>query len=133
MVRVAVLLVDQIEVAEEVVQESFARAYRRWGRLEDPVAYVRACVVNASRDVLRKRRVRRNLDEAPHDDGVEPEGDHLRDALARLPQRQRAALVLRFYEDLSIEDIGRALGARPGTVKSLLHRGLAALREVVER
>ena len=60
------------------------------------------------------------------------EADELFDALAALPSRQRAALVLRFYEDLSEADIAVALGCRPGTVKSLLHRGLAELRKVVE-
>ena len=59
--------------------------------------------------------------------------DEVVDALAKLPMRQRAALVLRYYEDLSEADIAEALGVRPGTVKSLLSRGLDQLREVIER
>jgi RNA polymerase sigma factor (sigma-70 family) len=64
---------------------------------------------------------------------VEPPVDELRDALASLPMRQRAVLVLRFYEDMSEADIAATLGCRPGTVKSLSSRGLAALRQVIER
>ncbi len=58
--------------------------------------------------------------------------DEVVDALAKLPMRQRAALVLRYYQDLSEADIAEALGVRPGTVKSLLSRGLDQLREVIE-
>ena len=63
---------------------------------------------------------------------TEDEVDHLADVLAALPVKQRAAVVLRYYEDRSEADIADLLGVRPGTVKSLLHRGLARLREVIE-
>ena len=92
-------------------------------------------MVNACRSHLRRAGPRAGL---PPPVGAEPSGvpaeaDELFDALAALPSRQRAALVLRFYEDLSEADIAVALGCRPGTVKSLLHRGLAELRKVVEQ
>jgi RNA polymerase sigma factor (sigma-70 family) len=59
--------------------------------------------------------------------------DELWDALATLPERQRTAIVLRYYADLPDADIAEALGCRPATVRTSLHRGLAALRRVVER
>ena len=59
--------------------------------------------------------------------------DHLLDALQALPPKRRAALVLRYYDDLSEAEIASVLGVRPGTVKSMLHRGLAQLREDIER
>jgi RNA polymerase sigma factor (sigma-70 family) len=63
---------------------------------------------------------------------VAPPQEPLLDALATLNERQRVAIVLRYYEDLSEADIADALGCRPGTVKSLLSRGLTQLREVIE-
>lgn len=131
LVRLAVLLVDDRAVAEEVVQDAFAKLYERWNRADDQLAYVRICVVNRSRDVLRRRRLMRREAtsvEASSDDRP----DHLRDAIAGLPARQRAAIVLRFYADLSVEETAAVMRTRPGTVKSLVHRGLAALRKVIE-
>jgi RNA polymerase sigma factor (sigma-70 family) len=96
-------------------------------------------VVNRCRDALRWRRRRGavaagaptgpllDLTSAP----AEPV-DHLREAIRSLPVGQRTAIVLRFYADLSVEDAAMAMGTRPGTVKSLVHRGLASLREVID-
>ena len=132
MVRVAALLVGGGGQAEEVVQDAFAKVYQRWGRMERPGAYLRAAVVNGARDVLRRRRValRRPPDPAPA--SAEPP-DHLSDALQSLPPKRRAAVVLRYYADLPEAEIAAVLGVRPGTVKSMLHRSLNQLREVVER
>jgi len=131
MVRLATLLVDRVEVAEEIVQEAFAAAYLRWPRLDAPAGYVRTAVVNRSRDALRWRRRRRVT--AVDDATVEPAEpvDHVRAAIAALPRAQRTAIVLRFYEDLTVDGIADAMRTRPGTVKSLLHRGIAALREEI--
>jgi RNA polymerase sigma-70 factor (sigma-E family) len=133
MVRLAHLLVGSNAVAEELVQDAFAKVHGRWATVTNPAAYLRRAVVNACRNEHRRRAVRRRavLDPAPR--AVDDAPAELLDALAGLPHRQRAAIVLRFYEDLPEADIARALGCRPGTVKSLLHRGLAQLREVVER
>jgi RNA polymerase sigma-70 factor (sigma-E family) len=130
LVRLAVLLVDDRAVAEEVVQDSFAKLYERWNRAQDPLAYVRRCVVNRSRDVLRRRRLAGR--EAASESVTDFAPDHLRDAIAALPARQRAAIVLRFYADCSVVETATLMGTRPGTVKSLVHRGLAALRKVIE-
>jgi RNA polymerase sigma factor (sigma-70 family) len=139
MVRLATLLVDRVELAEELVQESFAAVFERWDRLDAPAGYLRTTVVNRCRDALRWRRRRGaaaagaptgpllDLTSAP----AEPV-DHLREAIRSLPVGQRTAIVLRFYADLSVEDAAMAMGTRPGTVKSLVHRGLASLREVID-
>ena len=132
MVRLAFLLVDSNEVAEEVVQESFVRLHERWGSVANPGGYLRTSVVNRSRDLQRRRGRERRLRVTPAE-AVAFEADHLGDALAMLPAKRRAALVLRFYEDLSEGEIAEVLGVRPGTVKSMIHRGLAQLREVIER
>ncbi len=138
MVRLAYLMVGSTTVAEDLVQDAFARMHRHWDTTEHPRAYLRTAVVNACRSHLRRVVLERAYRRHPSvmagatGDGVLGEADELFDALAALPSRQRAALVLRFYEDLSEADIAVALGCRPGTVKSLLHRGLAELRKVVE-
>ncbi len=135
MVRLAYLMVGSTTVAEDLVQDAFARMHRHWDNAEHPKAYLRAAVVNACRSHLRRVALERAYRRHPSaaGEGAVPAADEMFDALAKLPARQRAALVLRFYEDLSEADIAVALGCRPGTVKSLLHRGLAELRQVVER
>ncbi|MCA1691013.1 MAG: sigma factor-like helix-turn-helix DNA-binding protein [Acidimicrobiales bacterium] len=131
MVRVAFLLVGG-GAAEEVTQDAFARVFERWGTLDRPAGYLRMCVVNGSRDVLRRRRLAMWRRPDPVPDPLLG-ADELLDALSCLPPTRRAAVVLRYYEDLSEADIASALGVRPGTVKSMLHRSLQQLREVIER
>jgi RNA polymerase sigma-70 factor (sigma-E family) len=133
MVRLATLLVDRPDVAEEIVQDAFAAIYERWEHVDTPAAYVRTVVVNKCRDVLRRRRIAATITLGRAQEASEPTGDLLHDALAALPARQRAVLVLRFYEDLPNDEVARLMKTRPGTVKSLVHRGLATLREVIER
>jgi RNA polymerase sigma-70 factor (sigma-E family) len=140
MVRLAYLMVGSTSVAEDLVQDAFARMHRHWDNAEHPKAYLRMAVVNACRSHLRRQTLERAyrqrpsaLAEAVQAGSPWSAPDELFDALGALPARQRAALVLRFYEDLSEADIAVALGCRPGTVKSLLHRGLAELRKVVEQ
>jgi RNA polymerase sigma-70 factor (sigma-E family) len=132
MVRVAHLLVDTVEQAEEVVQDAFAAVYLRWGRLENPGAYLRVAVLNGARKQLRRRRVARRAAVAPPEPH-ELEFNHVLDAVRRLPHRQRAVVVLRYELQLNEADIATTLGIPPGTVKSTLHRALARLREEVER
>jgi RNA polymerase sigma-70 factor (sigma-E family) len=133
MVRLAAMLVDRVELAEEIVQDAFAAVYERWEHIETPAAYVRTVVVNRCRDALRRRRIAAAVTLGRAREAIEPTGDLLHDALAALPARQRAVLVLRFYEDLPNDEVARLLKTRPGTVKSLVHRGLSTLREVIER
>ena len=131
LVRLAALLVGSPDVAADLVQDCFVRLHPRWDQVGDHRAYLRRSVVNACHSHHRRLRVRRRTDLRPAEP-VELGARELSDALASLPQRQRAALVLRFYAGLPDADIAEALGCRPGTVASLIHRGLASLREVIE-
>jgi RNA polymerase sigma-70 factor (sigma-E family) len=133
MVRLAHLITGSNEAAEDVVQESFVKMYRNWGRADRPGAYLRTAVVNGCHSWHRRRRIERQRLPRAVPEEVEPESRELLDALAGLRIRQRTALVLRFYADMSEADIADALGCRPGTVKSLVHRGLRELEGMIER
>jgi RNA polymerase sigma-70 factor (sigma-E family) len=131
LVRLATLLVGSSEVAADLVQDCFVRLHPRWSSVGDHRAYLRRSVVNACHSHHRRLLRRRRVDLRPAEP-AELGARELSDALAALPHRQRAALVLRFYAGLPDAEIAEALGCRPGTVASLVHRGLAALREVIE-
>ena len=133
MVRVAFLMVGARAEAEDVVQDSFARVELRWNRLENPAGYLHRCVVNRSHDILRRRRLEQRFGRLRRDETSELQADELGDALAALPPKRRAAVVLRYYAGLPEREIAEVLGVRPGTVKSMLHRALAQLREEIER
>jgi len=135
MLRLAYLLTQSRAAAEDLVQDSFVRVQPRWADLESPTAYLRRTVTNACYSYHRRRRREEAVAQSrttARPDGVEAEHDEMWDALARLAPRRRAALVMRYYLDLSEADIAAALGCRKGTVKSLTHRGLADLRSVLE-
>jgi RNA polymerase sigma factor (sigma-70 family) len=135
LVRLAVHLVDDLETAEDVVQDVFA-ALRTLP--DDPARYLQRAVVNRARSVLRRRKVVRGfLARGTRFDHVEPaDGDvlraeHRRTVLAavdRLPQRQREIVVLRFYEGLGVGEIADVLGISPGAVSSSLSRALDSLQ-----
>jgi RNA polymerase sigma-70 factor (sigma-E family) len=142
LVRLAVVMTGDRAGAEDIVQEAFLGLYRRWERLPDtsaPLAYLRVSVVNGCRTALRRRdRVGplRPLDDAEgagHAQSAEArallseEQRAVAGALRNLPRRQREALVLRYYLDLSEEEIARTMGVTRGTVKSATHRALAAI------
>jgi RNA polymerase sigma-70 factor (sigma-E family) len=141
LVGLARLLVDRRDDAEEVVQEAFARTWAGLGRVHgDPLPYLRRAVVNQSRGRLRRRRTAA----AHRPEAARPvesaESGAVRGATTRavvaglrtLPRRQRECVVLRFYEDLTVPEIARALGLAEGSVKSHLHRALAALAVELE-
>ena len=130
MVRLAYLLTSDRLAAEELVQDAFVSVHRSWERVDAPPAYLRIVVVNGCRSWSRRRRLER---ESRPDWGDRPvsQPDEMWDALGRLPERQRVAIVLRFYEDLPDVDIASVLGCRPATVRTAVHRGLAALRKEV--
>lgn len=132
LVRLAYLLTGSAAIAEEVVQEAFISTHRTWERVREPAAYLRTAVVNGVRSWGRRaqlEQVRRPTGTAH----AHQEPDELWDALATLPHRQRTAIVLRFYEDVPDDEIARLLGCRPATVRTAVHRGLAALRKEIER
>jgi RNA polymerase sigma-70 factor (sigma-E family) len=143
LVRLSVLLVRDLETAEEVVQDSFVAMHGRWRSLRDPdqgLAYLRQTVVNRSRSVLRHRGVRAAYSppSAPDRPGADEEAlvserrTRVLDALRGLPERQREVLALRYYLDLSEAEIAETLGISRGAVKSHASRGVSALRTVME-
>jgi RNA polymerase sigma-70 factor (sigma-E family) len=144
LLRFAVLVCGHRQQAEDAVAEAFARVLPRWrrGDVADPAAYLRRAVVNeltsrGRRRVLEDRqrgrltRARRGADGVEVADAVADRGVVL-DALRRLPVRQRAVLVLRFYEDMSERDVATVLGLSVGTVKSHAARGITRLRAEME-
>jgi RNA polymerase sigma-70 factor (sigma-E family) len=133
MVRLAHLITGSNEVAEDVVQDSFVRLHRNWDRTDTPGPYLRVIVVNRCHSWQRRQVMERERRPRPRTEVVDAEARELLDALARLKPRQRAALILRFYVDMSEADTAQALGCRPGTVKSLVHRGLHQLEGTIER
>jgi RNA polymerase sigma factor (sigma-70 family) len=129
LLRLARLLTGSDETSEELVQEAFIRLQGAPTRPNNPGGYLRSILVNLCRDEQRRNaRQRRHLLPAPLP-STPPEIDETWAAVCRLPCRQRAAIVLRYFQDLPEAEIAAFLGCRPGTVKSSLSRGLAALRK----
>ena len=143
LVRLAVLLVDDPNTAEDVVQEAFTGLHRNWAGLRDEeaaIGYLRTAVVNGSRSVLRRRRTARDY-VPPHQVNARSaeslamltaEHQAVVDALATLPPRQREVLVLRYYGGLSEAEIAEATGISRGTVKSTASRALDAVGRVMD-
>ena len=143
LVRLAAMLVRDTPTAEEVVQDAFIAMHDGWSRLRDTeraLAYMRQAVVNRSRSVLRHRMVVEKNQQKPPPDMPSAEHGALAlversavvAALRGLPERQREAIVLRFYADLSEAEIAAAMGISRGAVKSHTSRGMAALRAALE-
>jgi RNA polymerase sigma factor (sigma-70 family) len=130
MVRLATALVDAPEQAEEVVQEAFAALFLRYRVVSNPVAYLRVCVLNGGRKVLRRRRLLRQQPALSEEYG-QLGFNHVIDAVRLLPAKQRNVVVLRYELQLSDQEIADTLGIPLGTVKSTLHRALARLRSEV--
>jgi RNA polymerase sigma factor (sigma-70 family) len=138
LVRLARLFVDDRNAAEDLVQEAFIRLARSAHRLEDVTrapAYLRSIVLNLARDHNRRGLVslrhRSPLTDVQHaiDDEIVAREDQRQvlDALRELPHRQRICLVLRYYDELGIDDIAATIGVSRNSVKTHLQRGLAAL------
>jgi RNA polymerase sigma-70 factor (sigma-E family) len=138
--RLAYLLTGDVDVAEDLTQEAFARLIGRLDRIRNENAidaYLRRSVVNLARKHWKKRGRERAYLQGESARLVDASGtppdmaarDELWAALRALPYRQRAAIVLRFYEDLTERDTARALGCAIGTVKSSVARGLRQMRE----
>jgi RNA polymerase sigma-70 factor (sigma-E family) len=145
LIRLAVVMLGDRPAAEDVVQEAFCGLYRRWDHLDDPqnaLRYVRSSVLNGCRSVLRNQSRLRSRpgpqpggpDTAESAESAALVGEEHRAVLAalrRLPDRQREALVLRFYLELSEAEIAQSMGISQGTVKSTVSRALAALGRVL--
>jgi len=137
LLRSAYLLTGNLADAEDLVQSALAKTYQAWSRIEDRNAldgYVRRAMVNTHISWWRRRRV----DEYPTDDipdqpALDTSGnaelhDTLQRAVDRLPQRMRAAVVLRYFEDMTEAEVADVLGVSQGTVKSTVSRAVAKLR-----
>jgi len=144
LVRLAAFLVRDTATAEEVVQDSFVAMHGAWRRLRDTdkaLSYLRQSVVNRSRSVLRHRVVvdkntpkpPPDMPSAEHGAIIQLERSAVVSALRALPDRQREALVLRYYGDLSEAQIASTMGISRGAVKSHTARAMSALRAVLER
>ncbi|AVT33384.1 MULTISPECIES: SigE family RNA polymerase sigma factor [unclassified Plantactinospora] len=145
LLRYAVMLTGDPHLAQDLVQETMVRVQLNWRRVtraDAPERYVRRMLTNQYLDWQRGSWVRRVLLRAEPDEAVAVRVDHAESTverdqvwswLARLPRRQRAALVLRYYEDLPDAEIAEVLGCAVGTVRSAISRALATLRaEFVE-
>lgn len=143
LIRLAFVMLGDLESAEDVVQEAFCGLYRQWGRLRDTeraTFYLRTSVLNGCRSALRRRILRRRVlpDQPPAVVSAEAvvlsgeEREEVFRAVGRLAHRQREALVLRFYLDLSDDEIARVMGIRPSTVRSTMVRALDTLGRVLQ-
>jgi RNA polymerase sigma-70 factor (sigma-E family) len=147
LLRAAYLLAGDLAEAEDLVQETLLRVARRWYKvaaMEQPAAYARRILVNLVIDHARQR-ARRNSELTAPAGGLSEQADStaeralqavdmhtlLLTALAGLPPRQRAVIVLRYWQDLPEAEVAATLGCSAGTVKSTASRGLARLREAI--
>lgn len=143
LVRLASILIDDVGACEEIVQDAFVALHARWERLRDPArapAWLRSAVLNGARSRLRRRRVAslqvpepsRPVEAAEAGALIAERHREVIAALRRLPARQREALALKFYLDLPEAQIAAVMGVSAGSVKTHVHRGLAALGERLE-
>jgi RNA polymerase sigma-70 factor (sigma-E family) len=141
--RLAYLLIGDHQGAEDCVQEAFARVIARLGHVRTGQAfdaYLRRTIVNLTKNGWRQRFIERAkafavtppTEAAPPADADVIERLTMFQAIQALPTRQRTAIVLRFYEDLPEDEIAAVMGCRAGTARSLVSRGMAALRSELE-
>jgi RNA polymerase sigma-70 factor (sigma-E family) len=144
LVRLAHVMLGDRGAAEDVVHDAFCGLYRHWSNLTDPgkaQAYLRSAVLNGSRSVLRRSGhgpvfdVRESRDVADGESALlaAQARESVLAALRRLPERQREALVLRYYLDLRDSEIAAVMSVRESTVRSTMHRGLANLERILSR
>lgn len=133
-VRLARLLTSSSAAAEELAQEAFIVVHREWARLDRPGAFLRTTTVNLCRNWHRSKRREslRLIQLGPPSTALSPPAREMDEVIQRLPYRQRAVLVLRYWLDLPEAEIATAIGCRPGTVKSLHSRALATLRKELD-
>jgi RNA polymerase sigma-70 factor (sigma-E family) len=142
LIRLAIVMLGDRVAAEDAVQDAFFGLYRHWDGLTDPgkaLAYLRSAVLNRCRNALRKRGREARHGAAPEIVQsaeatvlVGEENQRVLAAIRALPDRQREALVLRFYLDLSQDETARVMGISTGTVKSATSRAVAALGRMLK-
>ena len=141
-VRLAALITGDPDLAQDIAHDAFLRSVGRFRHLRQPEAfeaYLRRAVVNACTSYFRRRKVEvaylrgQARHPAPVDEPDHGRRDELRAALSALPPRQRAAVVLRYYADLSEQQAGEALGCSATAVRSMVARAMETLRERIPR
>ncbi|MEV0052572.1 SigE family RNA polymerase sigma factor [Saccharopolyspora shandongensis] len=141
LLRIAMLLVDDRATAEDIVQDAYVRVFDARSRLRDPdkaLAFLRQAVLNRARSMLRRRLIAKKYqpkiaveDSQPDDTGRGVDRAVLAAALAKLPRRQREAVVLRYYADLSEARTAEVMGCSQGAVKSYCSRGVSRLSDLL--
>jgi RNA polymerase sigma factor (sigma-70 family) len=116
-------------VAEEIVQDAFAGLQRHVDGIDNPVGYLQRSVVNISVNLVRRRQVAARHPAVPVLAANTPEVDETWLKVLDLPAKQRAVVLLRFWQDMTIDAIAETLGWPSGSVKSTLHRALKNLKE----
>jgi RNA polymerase sigma factor (sigma-70 family) len=131
LVQLAFVTTGGLATAEDLVQDVFTELYRSRAAVTDPAAWLRRATINRCTSWVRRRVIERKhaADQPLFAMALSPDAVAVRAALANLRPRHRAAVFLRYYLDLSEAEIAVALRCRPGTVKSLLHRGLKVMKE----
>ena len=142
LIRLAIVMLGDRVAAEDVVQDAFLGLYRHWDGLADPgkaLAYLRSAVLNRCRNAMRQRSrdtkqgvTPQVVQSAEATVLVGEENQRVLAAIRALPDRQREALVLRFYLDLSQDETARVMGISTGTVKSATSRAVAALGRMLK-
>jgi RNA polymerase sigma factor (sigma-70 family) len=127
--RLAFVLVGDLDLAADMVQDAFAALLRQQHLIEQPEQYLRRCVYNAAKTRYRWNAVRRRTALPIPDDAQPAQHDDVIDAIRRLPSRQRAAIVLRYYAHLTDPEVADTLDLPLGTAKSTLRRALETLRK----
>lgn len=134
--RRATLLVGSSAVAQDVVAEAFCDVIRRWDQIREPAAYLNRVVLNGCRQAGKRRRREAPTDPREHSlagRATNDEFDELADAVEHLPWKQRAVVVLKYYEGRTEAEIAEQLGIRPGSVGPTARRALDQLRKEVAR
>jgi RNA polymerase sigma factor (sigma-70 family) len=132
--RLATMMVSNRAEGEDLAQEAFTQWYVRRESIQNPDAYLRTVVLNLCTGRYRKRAtVGRHAHLFVARSEVEAVQDPLLDVINRLPMKQKAAVMLRYYEGRGDDEIAAILACRPGTVRSLLSRAMATMRTEVER
>jgi DNA-directed RNA polymerase specialized sigma24 family protein len=129
-VRLGHLISGSREVGEDLAQDVFVALRDRWESIENPDGYVRRAVVNRAKTAAR-RRARERTGAVPELPVLPSEMYDVWSALLRLPVHHRAAIVLRYYEELADDDIAELLDCRPATVRTWLLRGRTKLKELL--
>lgn len=128
------------EMAAELAQEAMARAWLNWtrvGSLESPAGWVYRVAINLANSAFRRAAVRIRVGHLHRHDEAAPASDvdtavALRQAVSRLPRRQRTALVLRYFIDLSYDEVARLMGCQPATARTLASQAVASLRKSID-